>query len=123
MSGGMIGLDDDITTPPEQLAKEMDIAKRISEVLMKHYADHLWAVNVDIPNGVANVSNLRLSGNWGFVLHLDKILAMGHKQYEHFIMQCGGEILERYRLARGRYNEDKYSQLHENSGGRLIAEQ
>lgn len=120
---GLIGLDDDYQGSAQQLLREQEIAKNIAEVLHQHYPGHLWAVNVDIDNGIANVSNLRLSGNWGFVLHLGKILPLGYKSFHKVIMQAGGEILERYRLARGRYDEDKYSQTHEDSAGRLIAEQ
>lgn len=113
----MIGLDDDI----QGAAREQFLAKRISEILEKHYPEHFWAVNVDINGGVAVVYNLRLSGNWGFVLHLNNI-EVGHKTFARLVMQSGGELLERYRLRRGRYCIDEYSQLHHDHAGRIVAE-
>jgi len=119
---GMIGLEDDLDRSASQLLKEQDIAKHIAEQLHEKYPDHLWGVNVDLDGGIATIRNLRLSGNWGFVLHLNKLLPLGYKLFNKAIMRSGGEILERYQLARGRYNEDTYSQLHYNSAGRLKAE-
>lgn len=115
---GMIGLDDDI----KGSLREQEIAKSVTEVLDQHYPGHMWAVNVDITGGVATVFNLRLSGNWGFMLHLDKLL-ISHNQAAKLIRDSGGELLERYRIRRGRYDIDEYSQLHEDSSGLLIPEQ
>jgi len=116
--GGMIGLDDDI----KGHARELEIAQRVAGVLDKHYAGHLWAVNVDIENGIATIYNLRLSGNWGFVLHLKQLL-VSQKEADALVMRSGGELLERYHLRRGKYEIDRYSQLHEDTAGHLVAEQ
>lgn len=115
---GMIGLDDDI----KSAGKEQELAKHMSEVLMAQYPDHAWAVNVDLKGGIATVFNLRLSGNHGFVMHLSKLLGLGHKTFSKAVRDAGGELLERYHVRRGRYHIDEYSQLHADHAGRLIAE-
>ena len=46
-------------------------AKNTAEMLEKKYPGWLWAVHT--MDGVVVVKSMRLSGNWGFVLHEDKI--------------------------------------------------
>jgi hypothetical protein len=53
------------------IAQDHTLAKNIAEHLEKKYPGWLWAVHV--MDGVAVVKSMRLSGNWGFVLHEDKI--------------------------------------------------
>jgi hypothetical protein len=84
---------------PAAAASEQALAKRISEKLQQHYPDHFWAVTVDSRGGVATIRNLRLAGNWGFVIHLKNIQDDPNLRR---VMQSGGELLERYRLHRGR---------------------
>ena len=57
-------------------------------------------------DGVVGVKSMRLSGNWGFVLHADKI----DNDYKN-VMRAGGEILERYNQNRGKFNQTKYEDL------------
>jgi len=116
--GGMIGLDDNEACNPQ----EMDIAQDVTNVLGAAYPEHMWAANVDIANGICTVYNLRLSGNWGFVLHLNKLL-IDRKSAVTLLKQSGGELLERYQIRRGKFDEDEYSQLHQDHAGILIAEQ
>ena len=87
-------------------------AKNVADVLEKKYPGWLWAVNVD--HGVVTVKSMLLSGNWGFVLHEDKI----DNDYKS-VMKAGGEILERYNQNRGRFNNTKYNDLTMNSKGQL----
>jgi hypothetical protein len=91
------------------------LSKQIAEILDKAYPGHLWGVNVDGEQGIARVFNLRLSGQWGFILHLSEMKYQDEIQRN--ALQAGGELLERYRLARGRYNQDEYSDLHQNCAG------
>ena len=62
------------------------LAKNVAEVLDKKYPGWLWAVNV--MDGVVTVKSMLLSGNWGFVMHSDKI----DNDYKT-VMRAGGEIL------------------------------
>ena len=55
-----------------------------------------------------------MTGNWGFVMHSDKI----DGDYKS-VMRAGGEILERYNQKRGSFNQDKYSDLVMDDKGQL----
>ena len=88
-------------------------AKNVAEALEKKYPNWLGAVHV--MDGVVVVKSMRLSGDWGFVLHEDK---MDH-DYKS-VMRAGGELLERFRMSREKFNEEKYlSDLQMDSIGRL----
>ncbi|WP_020409814.1 hypothetical protein [Hahella ganghwensis] len=97
----------------EQL--NMDTAKSIAETLEKHYPGYLWAVNADTGNNIATIQSLRLSGTWGFYLHLDKIDPTQRK-----VVQSGGELLERYRVRRGQMDEAQLLSLARNVRGDVV---
>ena len=95
------------------VAQEHTTAKNVAEHLEKKYPGWLWAVHV--MDGVAVVKSMRLSGNWGFVLHEDKI----DNDYKA-VTRAGGEILERYRQSTNSFNQTKYSDLvMDNKTGQL----
>ena len=73
-------------------------AKNVAEHLDKKYPGWLWAVHV--MDGVVVVKSMLLSGNWGFVLHEDK-------------------ILERYRQKTSGFNQEKYMDLTMDYKGQL----
>ena len=88
------------------------LAKNIAEKLEEKYPGWLWAVHA--MDGIVGVKSMRLSGNWGFVLHADKI----DNDYKMVVM-AGGEILERFRQSRGKFNETLYNDLSMDSKGKL----
>tara|TARA_R100000750_G_scaffold58977_1_gene47075 strand:- start:127 stop:492 length:366 start_codon:yes stop_codon:yes gene_type:complete len=88
------------------------LAKNVAETLEKKYPGWFWAVNV--MDGVVTVKSLRLSGNWGFVIHADKI----DNDYKIVVM-AGGEILERFRQQRGKFNNTLYNDLDMDVKGKL----
>jgi|TARA_R100000789_G_C2997669_1_gene147892 hypothetical protein len=94
------------------IAEDHSVAKSVAEHLEKKYPGWLWAVHV--MDGVIGVKSMRLSGNWGFVLHEDKI----DNDYKA-VTNAGGEILERYRQHRSKFNEDKYMDLEMDLKGQL----
>ena len=61
-----------------------------------------WRVCVNESGGTIEVTNLLLSGRMGFLMHIKSIDPEGRK-----VVRAGGELLERYRIAR--------------SGGRVAA--
>ena len=87
-------------------------AKNVAEHLDKKYPGWLWAVHV--MDGVVVVKSMLLSGNWGFVLHEDKI----DNDY-HAVTRAGGEILERYRQKTSGFNQEKYMDLTMDHKGQL----
>ena len=64
--------------------------------------------------GVVTVKSMLLSGNWGFILHEDKI----DNDY-HSVVRAGGEILERYNQSRGKFKQDDYQELTMDRKGQL----
>jgi len=88
------------------------LAKNVAEKLEEKYPGWLWAVHV--MDGVVGVKSMRLSGQWGFILHADKI----DNDYKS-VVNAGGEILERYRQNRGKFNQTKYEDLEMDHSGRL----
>ena len=93
-------------------ATDHTLAKNVAEKLEEKYPGWLWAVNV--MDGVLSVKSMRLSGNWGFVLHTDKI----DNDYKMVVM-AGGEILERFRQKRGQFSDTLYNDLVMDTTGKL----
>jgi len=94
------------------IAKDHTVAKNVAEHLEKKYPGWLWAVHV--MDGVVGVKSMRLSGNWGFILHEDKI----DNDYKS-VTRAGGEILERYRQSTNGFNQTKYNDLVMDHSGQL----
>ena len=108
----------DLTSNPDVAANEMTMAREMADILHTTYPGYMWAVNVD--RGLANVRNLMLSGNWGFVLKIPAIYSASEFRKE--VIRAGGEILERYRLKRGQFDWDKYNELRKDVAGNPIAD-
>jgi hypothetical protein len=115
MSKILVGLDDSAV---ETCAHDMVLAKEIASTLTNHYAGWAWAVNVDGRNGVANIQNLMLHGQMGYVLKLVNIYSAS--DFKRDVIKAGGEILERFGANRGRFDENKYLQLRTNSIGDFV---
>lgn len=112
MSRILTGLDDHAAST---CANDMILAKEIGDTLHNHYPGHLWAIEVDGPNGVANIRDLYLSGHMGYVLKLVNIYSAS--EFKKDVIRAGGELLERYRLDRGAFDEAQYGALKTNFAG------
>jgi hypothetical protein len=108
-----------LTDSPQLSANELVLAKQMADTLHKHYPDHAWAVHVDLRNGMADVRNLGLSGNWGFRLHIPTIYSAS--EFDHRVMRAGGELLERYRVRRGALRPDDIAAIPKDFAGRKVA--
>ena len=75
-------------------------AANMADTLHKRYPNHLWAVNVNGKQGIATIYNLMLSGQYGFILHLDAPCSA--TEWDKMITRAGGEILERFEQPRGK---------------------
>jgi len=117
MSKLLVGLDDSAAST---CASDMILAKEMADTLNTHYPGHLWAINVDGKNGVANVHDLMLNGQWGYRLKLVNIYSAS--EFKRDVIRAGGEILERFKMRRGRFDESQYSQLATNSIGDFVFE-
>lgn len=109
-----------VTDNPQLAANDLVMAKEMADALHTAYPDHMWAVTCDGAIGFADVRNMALSGNWGFRIRLDGVYSAS--QFKHRVLMAGGELLERYRLRRGRFNEAEYSALQTNRFGQLEAD-
>ena len=94
----------------ETYLKDMDIGKKVLDVLEKYYAYHAWFVDCNHEAGTVSIQ-LMYQGpraemkiwKFGFLLHLNK-LDSGNMDKK--VMRAGGEILERYHIARKRATEN-----------------
>ena len=109
-----------VTDNPIGAANDIVMAKEMAEALHTAYPGHLWAVTCDGQTGMADVRNMALSGNWGFRLRLTDIYSAS--AFRKDVVMAGGEILERYKLSRGRLNQDQYGTLRSDFAGRFKAE-
>ena len=109
----LITLDD-----PIRYLSDVNMAKEIAETLYKNYPGYVWMVNADTGNNIATIQLGGVTGQYGFYLHLDKLTA-GMAQ----VMRAGGEVLERYKLTRGRRNDSEVGSLTRDFAGRVLHEQ
>jgi len=98
-------------------ANDYVMSKNMAEALHAKYPGHLWAVTCEGDKGIATVRDLYLSGNYGFILKLPEIYSAS--DFEKRVIMAGGEILERYRLKRGRFDQAQYANLPVNFSGNL----
>jgi negative regulator of sigma E activity len=86
-------------------ARDAILAATVAELLMKHYPGHPWAVTADHRNGVIVIKNMGFSFLYGYVL---KIAEDDGPRLHVEVMRAGGELLERYRVARKKAQEEDY---------------
>lgn len=112
MSRILTGLDDSAV---DTSANDMLMAKEIADTLERHYKGHLWGVNVDGRTGLITIRNLLISGQMGYILKIPLIYSAS--EFLGKVVRAGGEILERYQLSRGRFDEAQYTGLKTNFAG------
>lgn len=109
-----------VTDAPQVNARELILSKQMADTLHKAYPGHLWAVSVSEKQGMADIRNLALSGNWGFRLKLkDHYTA---SDWDKQVLRAGGELLERYRVARARADTEALAFLPTDNAGRHKAD-
>jgi hypothetical protein len=91
-------LAEDIANPLDIEAAQHMLCKTTADTLEKHYPGWGWGVALDLRGQVLDIRSARLPGGWGFRIKLGSIDPEGRA-----IMRAGGELLERYQLARGRH--------------------
>jgi hypothetical protein len=83
-------------------AYDLFVAQGIFNDLEKHYPGHRWKVEVSTQKGMIAISMPVLMGsNWVYFIKWKDLTPAR-------VMIAGGEILERYNLARGRFNQDTF---------------
>lgn len=93
-----------LTDVPKVSLYELNLAKQMAEALHQHYPGHLWGVCVSEKTGMADIRNLALSGQWGYRLKLKDHYSASEWKAE--VVRAGGEILERFKVTRGRATDN-----------------
>lgn len=90
-------------------AKDITLCKQINDILQKHYPGHPWMVGCNHKAGTIHIElpyldRLRTRFPYGYMLHINKMVrpSVVRKKTIH----AGGELLERYNLARGKATEN-----------------
>ena len=105
-----------ITEDSQFKANEFLLAKNAAELLNRHYPNHLWAV--DVEGSVLNIRDMLLSGSMGYTLHIPAIYSSS--DWDKQILRAGGEILERYNIARGAWRDGATEHLKRGVAGRFL---
>ena len=95
----------EIVQDPEEAIyriKDFEIAKTIGAELCGIYPGHGWIVEADARNGIAKICNRHMGVNAGYMYKLNDI---EFSTFKRDMMRIGGDILERYKLSRGRMVE------------------
>lgn len=82
---------------------DIDLCKKINDVLMRHYPRHPWMVGVNHKTGAIHIelayfNRLGRLFPYGFQLYIHKLGSA--KEMAKKIMRAGGELLERFNLER-----------------------
>lgn len=112
----LTGLDD--SAAAVTLAHDYSVAKEMADALTDHYPGHLWAVSADSQTGMCDIRAMQLSSTWGYRLKMPQIYSAS--AFKADVIRAGGEILERFRLSRGRFSEDQYTDLKTNFAGDFL---
>lgn len=115
MTDTTLGLLDAGTTVAD--ANDYLMAKQIAETLHSHYPGQRWAVTCDSRTGLITIRNLWLSGTYGYILKIAHVSTAS--LLADTVKHAGGEIMERFGMARGRFNEAKYLTMKTDFAGRL----
>ncbi len=100
-------------------AQDLALSKQAGEILERHYPGYLWAVHADTNGGVLLIHNLALHGRWGFQLNLRDVYSdPGLKS----VVAAGGELLERYKMKRGKFDADAWRAAPKDIQGQLVGD-
>lgn len=107
----------EITTDTPQIPlNDLIQAKTMADRLHKEYPGHLWAVTHDGAKGICTIRNLMLSGTMGYILKVREFATVS--EFERAVMRAGGEVLERYRIARAKADNEQLAFLPTDFAGR-----
>lgn len=98
----------------ETAVADIDVCRRVADVLQKYYPSHLWMVGCDHQSGVVIIDlpypKPLKARNMRFMLYISTCI--GSDAQKH-IRNAGGELLERFGLERDGARPEAYQQAHE----------
>lgn len=103
--------------PDQYRDYDMWVARRAMALLKTTYPGHLWFVEVDHRQGIVKISIPILMGVTQFYVINLKTTELTPGE----IIYAGGEILERYRLPRTRFNLGAFLEARQKHSALLIA--
>lgn len=112
----MLNIDNE-ADPSALNANDYVMAREVAEALHQHYPGHLWAVQCEGRTGLITIRDLLYAGTYGYRLKLKDVYSMSSLKKDVII--AGGEILERFKATRGKFNQDEYLALPTDFAGRL----
>lgn len=87
-----------------QALKEKWLGYAIGRTLKRHYPGYDWLVRIDLDQGIAALHCPFISSEYGCVVHLDQPLQVIQTK----AIRLAGELLERFRLPRGRASDEVF---------------
>jgi len=98
-------LEQKVEAPPtadDRTRYELWVARRAFDLLDAAYPGHLWFVDCDLAKGGVAISiPVLMGGNWVYFIRMPDL-------ERRKVIMAGGELLERYRLARGAIRPDRF---------------
>lgn len=95
----------------DDVVKDMAVGKQVMDILEDKYPLHPWFVNCSHEAGTVTIQLMYEGADkklrvwrYGFLLHLNKL--KGHDDMQRRVMLAGGEVLERYNMARAQASEN-----------------
>src|SRR5262245_36664926 len=87
---------------------ELWVARRCFDLLRRHYPGHLWCVDCSLGRGGVAISiPILMGGNWVYFIRMADLAPAR-------VVHAGGEILERYRLPRGKFELGAFLEARQN---------
>ena len=86
-------------------AADLTLAGRVADAIQRHYPGHPWMIEVSHEQGVVMISIPLFTGRHKHVIHIKTLKS------DPALRKCinaAGEILERYRIPRNRFNVDDF---------------
>ena len=94
--------------------QEYEIARAVWSRLYEYYPGHNWHVIVE--QGLIRIRHMNLHADYGITMGLEELTPEGKE-----LMRAGGEMLERFNLARTRAHMDKIKELpKDHTGGEVF---
>lgn len=97
----------------QNMPKDLHLGKKVMDVLEKYYAGHDWFINTCHEAGTVTIQLMyqghdleRRIWKYGMVIHIPKLVQLAGDHFDHKIKMTGGELLERYNMARNAVSEN-----------------